>query len=243
VLDLDRKAGGVCAASEVEEAAGVVGEEDSGAGGADVGELAFEDALAEFGGGEGGGAAETAADLGFCKRDDLGAGEAANELIDGVTATEGVGALAESVDGDGAAVAACEAAVGEAGRAGKVFGEVVDAALEGASAGGPDGVTLEEALVVVKHGDGTGRGGCHDIAKVIGGGAEDLESVASHAAGVVVVAAVDGGEATAVLFIRDDDFAAGGTEKIRSGNGNLWGESIRDALEEERDASSRGARL
>ena len=163
VLDLDGEVGGVCATSEVEEAAGVVGEEDACAGGADVVELAIKDAMAECGSGEGGGAAEAAADLRFCERDDLGAGEAANELIKSVAATEDVGSLAKAVDGNGAAVAAGEAAVGEAGGAGEVFGEVVDAALKGTGAGGPDRVALEEALVVVKHGDGAGGRGRHDI--------------------------------------------------------------------------------
>jgi hypothetical protein len=148
--------GGVCATSEVEEAAGVVGEEDVGARGTDTIKLAIEDSVAEVRGSQGGGSAEAAANLGFLERDDLGTGEAADEFVDGVATTEDVGTLAKAVDGDRSGITAGEATVGKSSWANKVVGEVVDAALEGAGTSGPDGVPFEEALVVVKHGDGTG---------------------------------------------------------------------------------------
>ena len=96
-------AAGFGSGAEVEDAAGVVGYQRVRRRLLDAVELAVEDACADFGGGDGGEAAEAAAGGCFFEGPGGCAGEAGDEALDAVVPAHEVAALAEAMHG----VASC----------------------------------------------------------------------------------------------------------------------------------------
>lgn len=227
-------AGAAQAAHELEQAAGICGDDGGGVGGEEMRDFSVAELLRGLGLEQVVDARGAAAERGFGDLGDFKAGDLREQLarllMDALRVAEVAGVVVGDAERQG--IARCDWV-----EFAEDFGDVFAFCGEGAGSVGPLRVVAQE-MAVLLHG-GTAAGGVDDDGVDVGA-IEEVDDLARHCGGLLFQPGVDHESSAAGLILGSDDFAAFRGEHARGGGVDVGEEDLLHASGEHSDAAAGG---